>query len=92
MFLDFLQADIWSLGCTVVEMANGELLPYKQLTSNAVQRRSSAVAAYNIHPDIPVELSYQAYCFILRCFNVDQNRRATATDLLKDLFIRRYAY
>lgn len=48
------------------------------------------VGFYKIHPEIPVELSDRAKNFILRCFTVDPDQRATATDLLEDLFMFEY--
>jgi len=50
------------------------------------------VGFYKIHPEIPVELSERAKNFILRCFTVDPDTRATATDLLEDLFMFEYVY
>lgn len=43
---------------------------------------------FKIHPEIPESLSPEAKSFILRCFEPDPNKRATAGDLLKDLFVR----
>jgi len=48
------------------------------------------VGFYKIHPVIPDELSERAKNFILRCFTVDPDKRATATDLLEDLFMLEY--
>lgn len=43
---------------------------------------------FKIHPEIPESLSSEAKSFILSCFEPDPNKRATAGDLLKDLFLR----
>lgn len=46
------------------------------------------VGMFKIHPEIPEALSAEAKSFILRCFEPDPNKRATAGDLLKDVFVR----
>lgn len=45
------------------------------------------VGFYKIHPAIPDELSEKAKAFILRCFNGDPSKRATAAELLEDPFL-----
>lgn len=43
---------------------------------------------FKIHPEIPESLSAAAIGFILLCFEPDPNKRVTASDLLKDLFLK----
>ncbi|KAL3363970.1 hypothetical protein AABB24_012951 [Solanum stoloniferum] len=79
-----LAADIWSLGCTVLEMLTRQF-PYSHL-ENPMQ------VLFQIGkgepPAVPNTLSEDACNFINHCLQVDPSARPTATQLLEHPFVK----
>ncbi|KAL6862415.1 hypothetical protein ACP4OV_016756 [Aristida adscensionis] len=77
-------ADIWSVGCTVIEMATG-----KAPWSNEYQEVSIMyhVGTTKSHPPIPEHLSPEAKDFLLKCLQKEPEMRYVASDLLQHPFI-----
>ncbi|KAH7842532.1 hypothetical protein Vadar_006465 [Vaccinium darrowii] len=77
-------ADIWSVGCTVIEMATGKP-PWSQ-------QYQEVAALFHIgttksHPPIPDHLSVEAKDFLLKCLQKEPNFRAAAAVLLQHPFV-----
>ncbi|KAG8378325.1 hypothetical protein BUALT_Bualt08G0125700 [Buddleja alternifolia] len=79
-----LAADIWSLGCTVLEMLTGRF-PYSNLECMSALFRIGR----GERPHIPDSLSSDARDFILKCLQVDPSLRPTAAQLLDHPFVKR---
>ncbi|GER32332.1 mitogen-activated protein kinase kinase kinase [Striga asiatica] len=77
-------ADIWSVGCTVIEMATGKA-PWSQ----QYQEVSALlyIGTTKSHPPIPEHLSSEAKDFLLKCLQKEPNMRSTASELLKHPFV-----
>ncbi|KAJ6434408.1 hypothetical protein OIU84_018006 [Salix udensis] len=77
-------ADIWSVGCTVIEMATGKP-PWSQ------QYQEVAALFYigstKSHPEIPGHLTPEAKDFLLKCLHKEPNMRPEATQLLQHPFV-----
>ncbi|XP_072249938.1 mitogen-activated protein kinase kinase kinase 5 [Leuresthes tenuis] len=78
-------ADIWSLGCTIIEMATGKT-PFHELGSP--QAAMFKVGMFKIHPKVPECMSDEAKGFIMNCFEPNPDERATAAELLRDAFLK----
>lgn len=78
-----LAADIWSLGCTVLEMLTSQLPYYPLECMQAVYRIGKSIP-----PDVPDSLSKNARDFILQCLQVNPSSRPTAAQLLDHSFVK----
>ncbi|KAH7858932.1 hypothetical protein Vadar_029519 [Vaccinium darrowii] len=76
-------ADIWSVGCTVIEMATGKP-PWSQYEEFAALYH---VGTTKSHPPIPDHLSVEAKDFLLKCLQKEPNLRLSALDLLQHPFV-----
>ncbi|CAN1269045.1 Mitogen-activated protein kinase kinase kinase 1 [Linum perenne] len=79
-----LPADIWSLGCTVLEMLTHRI-PYSDLEPMQALFRIGR----GVPPTVPESLSEDARDFIVQCLQVKADGRPTAARLLDHPFVQR---
>ncbi|CAL5415621.1 unnamed protein product [Camellia sinensis] len=79
-------ADIWSVGCTVIEMATGKPPRSQQYQEVAALLH---IGTTKSHPPIPEHLSAEATDFLLKCLQKEPNLRPAASDLLQHPFVTR---
>ncbi|KAF8652091.1 hypothetical protein HU200_063037 [Digitaria exilis] len=77
-------ADIWSLGCTVLEMLTRQI-PYPDLEWT----RALYTIGKGEAPPIPNSLSKDAYDFISQCVKANAEDRPSASNLLEHPFVKR---
>ena len=77
------QADIWSVGCTILEMATGKP-PFSEFGSQV--SALFHIASSTGPPPIPEFLSAEAHDFLILCFNRVPRDRPNATRLLRHPF------
>ncbi|CAM8920752.1 unnamed protein product [Rhodiola kirilowii] len=79
-----LAADIWSLGCTILEMLTQQI-PYSHLE----WMQAFYCIGRGVLPEIPDDLSDDSRDFILQCLKVNPSDRPTAAQLLDHPFVQR---
>ncbi|XP_078446156.1 mitogen-activated protein kinase kinase kinase 17-like [Wolffia australiana] len=78
------EADVWALGCTVVEMVTGRP-PWPEAADPVAALHLIGFSGET--PKIPAWLSASAKDFLDRCLQLDPRRRCTAAELLAHPFV-----
>ncbi|GAB2283920.1 hypothetical protein Dimus_018402 [Dionaea muscipula] len=82
-------ADVWSLGCVVIEMATGKP-PYwgnEMIDMSNPMAAVLKIACRDEKPEFPMHFSQQGIDFLGRCLDRDRGRRWTTEKLLRHPFI-----
>jgi serine/threonine protein kinase len=78
-------ADIWSLGCTVLEMATGKP-PWNNISHPLVAMFK--IGSPHEVPEFPESLSSEGHDFLEKCFRKDPEERWTSAQLLNHPFLQ----
>lgn len=76
------KADIWSVGCLIVEMFTGRH-PFPKFS----QMQAIFKIGTHTRPDIPVGCTAEAQDFLMKTFESDYEKRPTAVGLLSESFV-----
>lgn len=79
------KADVWSLGCVVVEMATAKP-PWGRMDNPIAAMRKIGMS--NELPPVPDSLPQAARSFISWCLDRDKEKRPSAADVLRHDFLR----
>jgi len=79
------EADIWSMGCTVIEMATGKP-PWGKLPNVMVAMRKIGMS--DQRAPIPDSLSLDAQDFVSVCVQRNKDKRPSASELLLHRFMQ----
>jgi mitogen-activated protein kinase kinase kinase len=77
------KADIWSLGCLIVEMFTGS----HPFPNHSQFQAIFAIGASSAKPDIPSQASEEGKKFLAMTFETDYQKRPSAEQLLKEKFL-----
>ncbi|KAK1405440.1 Protein kinase domain-containing protein [Heracleum sosnowskyi] len=81
-------ADIWALGCTIIEMATG-MSPWPNVNSDPLSVLYKIAYSGEL-PNIPVFLSTEAKDFLSKCLQKDPKSRWTAKQLINHSFVEEF--
>jgi len=81
------KADIWSLGCTIIEMATRKK-PWDEQNFENFFAAMKFLKKVKSGPPMPENLSPAAKAFLSRCFTRDYTLRPSAKELLEDDWFR----
>jgi len=82
------KADVWSLGCTVVEMLNGGYPPWHEKFDNVYSAMFFISNTTDLPSNIPSNVSAGCLDFLGRCFERDVSKRATVRELINHPWLR----
>lgn len=77
------KADIWSLGCLIVEMFTGA----HPFPNHSQLQAIFAIGGNKAKPDIPTQASEEGKKFLAMTFEADHEKRPSAEQLLKERFL-----
>ena len=77
-------SDIWSLGCTVIEMITGKIPFEDQHNYNIIMHN---ILEYNIPPPLPLDISDSLKSFLEDCLRINPTERKNIYYLLNHPFI-----